>query len=350
MSINSETFVVDRRPEYPFLVSGNRYTPGVPPSKKFHKPGISLILLHAAGMHKETWEPVLQALFTSQSALHDDSLNTECYVEEAWSIEFPNHGQSAALNASEFHRFAQRQPGEWAFDNYSLPIHLFITSTPGGHDLLKRKLVGIGHSLGAAMLVLTIKPKIPFHSVILADAYMSPPSDMKRRKIQAQIRFSEGQLDSWPNREAAKTYFDSHPFSKDWTDECRELFVKYALIESTNSQASRFADSRSPSQAVSLGFSRELEIDMYKMLIIEQRSYTMLAENYRSSVPIHIIHCRGNPFKELQLVCIGERPHTAHALDMAHMFVQVNPSAAAALFQSILRDQGVQTRAVESKL
>jgi hypothetical protein len=50
--------------------------------------GINMILAHAAGFHKEIWEPIIKLL------LNNDSLN----IDKIFAFDCYNHGDSAVLN------------------------------------------------------------------------------------------------------------------------------------------------------------------------------------------------------------------------------------------------------------
>ena len=66
----------DPRPEYPMKVLGNRYN-----SEWCHEDGITLVFMHAAGTHKETWEPIIEHIFDSE-----DIRLGRIQIREAWSI------------------------------------------------------------------------------------------------------------------------------------------------------------------------------------------------------------------------------------------------------------------------
>jgi hydroxymethylglutaryl-CoA lyase len=85
--MESKTFVFDPRPNYPLLITANRY----PFSEDSE--GLTLVFAHGTGFHKEQWEPTIEDL---KKLLEDDRAVTK--IREVWSIEAPNHGDSAILN------------------------------------------------------------------------------------------------------------------------------------------------------------------------------------------------------------------------------------------------------------
>jgi len=53
----------------------------------------TLVLLHLTSFHKESWEPILDDLFQLASQSGSKTL-----IQEAWAINYLNHGESANLN------------------------------------------------------------------------------------------------------------------------------------------------------------------------------------------------------------------------------------------------------------
>jgi pimeloyl-ACP methyl ester carboxylesterase len=49
--------------------------------------GYTLLFSHGIGLHKECWEPVIETL-----------LQHSC-VRDAWSFDWPSHGEGAAVNS-----------------------------------------------------------------------------------------------------------------------------------------------------------------------------------------------------------------------------------------------------------
>jgi hypothetical protein len=86
-----ETVVLPADEHYPLHISANCYKPASRSNVDEGVTEVTLILTHATGVHKETWEPLLQHLFSKQT-------NAGFTVVEAWAIEAPNHGKSALLN------------------------------------------------------------------------------------------------------------------------------------------------------------------------------------------------------------------------------------------------------------
>lgn len=88
MPLTPEEYGFDPRPQFPFLVTMKRY------SNLGEQNGVTLILAHGTGFHKELWEPVIERIFA-----HSAKSNLGLRIRDAWAIDAPNHGDSAILNA-----------------------------------------------------------------------------------------------------------------------------------------------------------------------------------------------------------------------------------------------------------
>ena len=70
----------------------------------------TLVLLHSTSFCKESWEPVLEALFCTleasglrlgaRSGVEEGTVHVRkgVKVREAWSVDCPNHGEAAVVN------------------------------------------------------------------------------------------------------------------------------------------------------------------------------------------------------------------------------------------------------------
>lgn len=180
----SESYVFDGRPAYPLLVPAKRYWH---PSLS-HEDGLTLILAHGTGFHKEHWEPFLDDLFGllgTAASIGGPRLR----VREAWAIDAPNHGAGALLNEATL-RFGYEPVCESrpplslrpsravrgpmmcgggltarvrftvAWDEYALAIHRFLAGHGSGIpvDFARRRLVAVGHSFGAIALSVPLPP------------------------------------------------------------------------------------------------------------------------------------------------------------------------------------------------
>jgi hypothetical protein len=89
MVLSKETFTFDPRPNYPLLITANRYWDAATTEED----GLTVVLAHGTSFTKETWESTLDDL--QHLSVQD---NKRVKIREYWSIEAPNHGDSAMLN------------------------------------------------------------------------------------------------------------------------------------------------------------------------------------------------------------------------------------------------------------
>ena|ERR1700691_1692948 len=97
-----QSVIYTPRDGYPFHITAKRYwsqagLDGNDPN------AVTLVVLHATGFHKETWEPSLEHIF--DLAIRGDGI---VKIREVWAIECPNHGASAHLNESTLQQPAFR--------------------------------------------------------------------------------------------------------------------------------------------------------------------------------------------------------------------------------------------------
>ncbi|KAI0318156.1 hypothetical protein OF83DRAFT_1171369 [Amylostereum chailletii] len=118
--LGGETYTYDSRPEFSFRVLGKRYVHNV--------------------------EPMLRRLFGIASAPSSNGDTKEPLIREAWSLECPNHSESAVLNEMELNEF-DAENGTWSSLLSAEAAHRFLTSKPGGVDLTTHSLVYVGHSI-----------------------------------------------------------------------------------------------------------------------------------------------------------------------------------------------------------
>lgn len=170
--MNIEPFILPSPPTpsgQPLSVAAKRYRYGgkTPPN------GITLLLFHGLGqrersvvlpaplyayrrLDKEQWEPILDKLFTLQSAK-----SAFQQIREAWSFDWQSHGESAVLNEDAV---KDDPKSARTFSGYSPQDLSFIPSTAldlWGYAIAQflksglftgRRLVGIGYSFGTVGL------------------------------------------------------------------------------------------------------------------------------------------------------------------------------------------------------
>jgi hypothetical protein len=87
-----ESYLFDPRPRYPFVICVSRYSYHSIHSNHDAEDGATLVFTHGVGQHKEHWEPVIERIYESEQGKGGFA------IREAWSVDCPNHGDSAILN------------------------------------------------------------------------------------------------------------------------------------------------------------------------------------------------------------------------------------------------------------
>ncbi|KAG6335177.1 hypothetical protein ID866_3921 [Astraeus odoratus] len=203
-------------------------------------PRLTLFLAHANGFPKETWEVMLRHLFDSPAA-H--------LVDEVWSWEAVQHGDSALLNAQNLSGIFEWQDNTRDIANFLLnylpdevsaaPLPTQLARIPQATSdarrkdgYRKRKLVVVGHSFGGATSFRAALdfPKL-FSSLILVDPVIaeSGPSGFT---LDHSLKYVVGALirrSTWPSRNEALRLFKQSPFFASWHPEVLKLYVDYGL-------------------------------------------------------------------------------------------------------------------------
>ncbi|KAH9944897.1 Alpha/beta hydrolase fold-1 [Amylocystis lapponica] len=199
-AVHTQTYLFDPRPNYPFLIAAKRYwldQPGLADDPQ----ALTLVCAHALSVSKECWNPVVDDFFALTR-----NRGSRVRVRDIWSIEAPNHGDSAVLNEDTL------RWGYSSFDwqEYARCVHLFLTGLGTGVDVdfSRRRLVGIGHSWGGVAMTLaaTWMPKLTFESVILVEPLILPLPEFWpgwTRLAAFFLNSARKRPDVWPSRDAA---------------------------------------------------------------------------------------------------------------------------------------------------
>ncbi|TFK20622.1 DnaJ-domain-containing protein [Coprinopsis marcescibilis] len=288
MVLTKETFTFDPRPYYPLLIKANRYWD---PKTQAHD-GLTMVFAHGTSFNKETWEPTiedLQVLVESQPS--------KLKIREFWSIEAPNHGDSAALN-QEVLRVGYTPIFGW--EEYARSIHLFLSGYGSGVnvDFSKHNLVGVGHSMGAVSMVLMAghHPRVKFKAVIFCELMIMAPTFGKAASGML-TGGAENRRDTWPSKEEAYKILKSRGTWKQWDDRVLKGYVETGLKPLDNGEG------------VTLKCTREQEAACYRDPLGSSRAYGLLTA-YVKQVPTHLIYGEINDYlpaevKEDILVLVG---------------------------------------------
>ncbi|KAJ2843503.1 hypothetical protein J3B02_005244, partial [Coemansia erecta] len=181
---------------------------------------LTLILSHANGFHKEMWEPTLERLFSQQNSIWS--------IAKAVAIDGYNHGDSAILNRKLIDKEDFSPWFMHARDILAVVRQLREEQQSKQKDSLDgpQCIVGIGHSWGAASLLLSeIMSPLTFSSLIITDPVLFPKVTWNRdyAKMTLKRRWQ------WKDEAEARAYFEPHPFFGVWDKRCLDLHIKYGL-------------------------------------------------------------------------------------------------------------------------
>jgi len=333
--MKAANFACDPRPKEPLQVTAVRYQPDILPSD-----GLTLILLHASSVNKETWAPLVEALLALQASAPADSAQPK--ILEAWSIECPNHGESAVINEEDIN--TKFPDYTWSGTLYARSVYAFLSSKPDGVDFSKRRLVTIGHSIGGstAMIFDGLQQNFVSERFILLDGSIAKDTRERRyvSRILTQITWSK--RDTWPSREAAFKDLSRHPATKNWHPDALKQFCGNGLRDHP---ASKFPLPVGFKGGVALACSRANEFALYAALEHHIPAFKRLHELYREGRPVHHIFSGTDELigDTLKQGLIDPEPESGrgptsieYMTGIGHMFVQTHPNETALAIWRIL--------------
>ncbi|KAF8622431.1 hypothetical protein AX15_007015 [Amanita polypyramis BW_CC] len=241
----SESVVCLPRGGCPYHTTAKRYWLPEFEANRADPDALTLILLHSTSFHKETWEPTLKRIFQQDSGVK---------LREAWALDCPNHGEAAKYNEDVLRQDEHRG---FTCQKYAHAVYCFLTAeaNEGAQiDFRRRRLVGIGHSLGAnTMLLIQEYEQLPFLSLIIIEPMVSPEGsqhleDLKNKLIKSAKKREWG----WNSREEARIHFME---KSKWDRRVIDLYVDYGLRADPAANA--------PQDRVVLACTPEQEIAMY---------------------------------------------------------------------------------------
>ncbi|KIO19727.1 hypothetical protein M407DRAFT_82431, partial [Tulasnella calospora MUT 4182] len=209
-------------------------------------PGITLVLAHANGFPRRIWEPFLMTLLRN---FDEEKKEEGPYIEEVWSFEAVNHGDSAVLNDGKpgdtfnwadnsrdilnfLLHFLPSNPQEVGLPAELDPISLDESSRRSRFGFRRRKLVGIGHSLGGcSMTRAAVDFPSLFSSLVLVDPVIMPALEKDPSGgIYQLLRGAVARRSRWSSREEALESFRKTPFFQTWHPAVLETYVKEGIV------------------------------------------------------------------------------------------------------------------------
>ncbi|KAK7012805.1 Alpha/beta-hydrolase [Favolaschia claudopus] len=231
-TLNIESFILPSPPTptgKPLSIAAKRYTaPGA-----IQSVGITLVMFHGLGQHKEQWEPTLEKLFAIHSSSRSNSNLPQ--IREAWALDWQSHGESAVLNQNSLQDDAESAP----LNLWGIAIANFLKSNHvAGH-----RLYGVGYSSGTVGLLLSTRDsdfdfanKCPYNGIILVEPSMMDEDTWKASgEDEIQPAFDmvtnavKHRRDVWATREAALKFFMGRFPWNAWDPRIVALFAEHAL-------------------------------------------------------------------------------------------------------------------------
>ncbi|GJE98701.1 alpha/beta hydrolase [Phanerochaete sordida] len=331
-TLHCEAFVFDPRPRYPLLITAKRYWH--PAHCSTAPDALTLVLAHGTGFHKEHWEPTLDELY----ALLGGTANSGINIREAWSIECPNHGDAAVLNEDAL-MWGYTPTFSW--EEYARSVHAVLAGLGTGIDVdfSSRRLIGVGHSMGAIALMLAdvYLPQLAFASLILVDPMLVPKPlpgkpDFDLASPAARRR------DIWASTADALASLRARPSFAAWDPRILELYVAHGLRALPTAA---YPDKT----GVTLKCTREQETACYRSDVGRVRAYHYLHE-LCVRVPVHIIYGAINDYLPesvhqdvLQNAARGKYATVARVAEAGHLIPQMQPKGLAdAIFAAMKHD------------
>ncbi|EMD30913.1 hypothetical protein CERSUDRAFT_89617 [Gelatoporia subvermispora B] len=223
-------------------VCWNRYVNKTPRGQPNRTP-LTLLCAHAGSSTKEMWEPVLRHVFNATSNYH---------VDEIWSFDAFNHGDSHLVNANSLGGIVDWHDNTrdilqfllhyFPIDANSalLPTHLpriddHIATARARNGSASRTLVGLGHSFGAvALLRAAIAHPVLFSSIIVADPTIQPAPDngpFVTQGHQSIIHRTVQRSDHFRSRAEARRRFKAVPALSAWDPSMMDVYIDHGLMD-----------------------------------------------------------------------------------------------------------------------
>ncbi|KAH9988077.1 Alpha/beta hydrolase family-domain-containing protein [Russula compacta] len=212
--------------------------------------GLTLLLLHPNGLHKETFEPTLHHLL--QAADEDKQYQ----IDEVWALDAVQHGDSGLVNAQDLGALFIWSDHARDILNFilhflpeivtpsALPTHLAkvpieVSKARERRGFTNRKLIVVGHSFsGCAAVLAAHSSPAPFSGLVLVDPVIMPPSLDRDEVLRQLIVGALARRSIWPSREEAYSLLSKSPFFGAWDPGVLKNYVNYALVEDSSGQVS----------------------------------------------------------------------------------------------------------------
>ncbi|KAH9941520.1 Alpha/beta hydrolase fold-1 [Amylocystis lapponica] len=342
-SLNCEAYVCNPRPNYPLLITAKRYW--LPQEPSDDPDAVTLVFAHGTGHHKEHWEPTIQHLYDHAHA------QGGVQIRDVWAIDAPNHGDAAVLNE---HTLRWGYP-IFSWQEYARSVHIFLSGLGTGIDVDfgRRKLVAVGHSMGAIAMMLagTYAPTLKFSSILLVDPMLMPPPPRYEsgRLSKFLLEGAQKRRDIWPSRADALAGFQSRPAFKAWDPRVLKIYVEQGLRELPS------AEYPDKTEGVTLKCTKAQEYACYAEIMGRARAFNLLP-HLCETVHVHFIYGAVDDYlpRDLKDYVVGTaqgKQASVRRVDGAgHLVPQMQPRGLADTIWAVLQQDASRDGAVLSKL
>ncbi|EIW53569.1 uncharacterized protein TRAVEDRAFT_133959 [Trametes versicolor FP-101664 SS1] len=337
--MENKSYVLDPRPAFPLFVTARQYWSS--DCARDDPEALTLVFAHATGYHKEHFEPTLEHLF----ALLRGSGKVK--IRDAWCIDAPNHGEAAKLNEKTL---------QWGYvpifpwEEYARAVHVLLAGLGTGVDVdfSTRKLVGVGHSMGATGIILsqTYQPALPFVATILVDPMILPATIdiVAGSPRNPLLEGAEKRRDVWPSREEAWAQFSGRPAWKRWDPRVLKLYVEHGLRELPT------AEHPDKTEGVTLTCSKAQEAASFRDRLGRTKAYRYLP-HICATMPVHFIwgEIVDSVSEELKQTVMSQGAQGKYASDQrvrgaGHLIPQMQPEGLANALWNALNAEGGKVR------
>lgn len=197
------------------------------------QPQVTLLLAHGGGFCKEIWDPIVRRL--QDSPLLQDART------EIVAFDFPFHGSKRDESVAPQVKFlspksqrVEHPASEWVYWGPE-EVHRQVQQlrrNRGENKHERTKLIGIGHSMGAAALWKTeVKHPGTFDGLILFEPVYGPSDAESSQKADFLVSIALQREAKWPSRETAVAHFENYRNFAAWDRESLAAYLNGVLVQ-----------------------------------------------------------------------------------------------------------------------
>ncbi|KAJ7204123.1 Alpha/beta hydrolase fold-1 [Mycena pura] len=308
--------------------------------------GLSMLLAHGIGAHKEQWEPIIEQVFRMQR----HKPRSKC-VREAWAFDWPSHGDAAVLNRELLASTRQmgvcksrpRPHSPCAVPHAAFEWAAAIAGFLRSPCFRGKRAVAVAHSAGASALLLAVKDipvgAVPYVSIVFIEPYLATRpiyythvGDTQQALVAATIM----RRARWGSRAEAAAWLRARAPWKFWDARVLQRFVEHGLADADG-------------DTVALKCDRRLEALAFPDV---HPHFAAVGEFARMchAVPIHLVWAsRGEIVPKAVQDALVDESHGRVAASITrvqggHMVVQENPDIVARVICTAIDAVGVDLR------